>query len=86
MSKKYFIANTEKIAQFLAEKVKEIDKKEYRKLWYLLTKKEVTEKFIKQNKLARYKEFFEETGYIKVSNYKVFFNAHQELEKMDKEV
>ena len=86
MSKKYFIANTEKIAQFLAEKGKEISVKEYRKLWYLLTKKEVTERFIKQNKLARYKEFFEETGYIKVSNYKVFFNAHQELEKMDKKV
>ena len=86
MSKKYFIANTEKIAQFLAEKGKELDKKEYRKLWYLLMKKEVTEKFIKQNKLARYKEFFEETGYIKVSRYKVYFNAQQELEKMDKKV
>ena len=86
MSKKYFIANTEKIAQFLAEKGKEISVKEYRKLWYLLTKKEVTEKFIKQNKLARYKEFFEKTGYIKVSNYKVFFNAHQELKKMEQEV
>jgi len=49
MSKKYFIANTEKNAQFLAE-------------------------------------HGEETGYIKVSNYKVFFNAHQELKKMEKEV
>jgi len=84
MSRKYFIANAEKIAKFLAEHGKELDKKEYQKLWYLLTRKEVTERFIKQNKLARYKEFFEETGYIKVSNYKVFFNAHQELEKMDK--
>lgn len=85
MSRKYFIANSQKLAEFLAKHSK-LDKKEYKVLWYLITKKEVTEKFVRQNKLWRYIDFFEEYGYVRVSNYKIPFNAKEELKKMEQEV